>query len=84
MKVSKIRKAIVLIVAASTFALGCELIVDFDRTKIPVETIEAGGALDASSLDDANGGGTDSGTDSGVDAAETSTEDAGDGGDAQP
>ena len=37
MKASKIRKGVLFIVAASSFALGCELVVDFDRTKIPVE-----------------------------------------------
>jgi hypothetical protein len=37
MKVSSIRKGVVFVVMAGTFALGCELIVDFDRTKIPVE-----------------------------------------------
>jgi hypothetical protein len=75
-------------IATGLFAGGCELIVDFDRTKIPVETIEAGPALDASSLDDASTDPDTGTTDSGTDAAETSTAqdagDAGDGGDAQP
>ena len=37
MKVSKVRKGLMLVIAASALGLGCELIVDFDRTKIPVE-----------------------------------------------
>lgn len=37
MKVSKIRRGVLFVFVAGTFALGCELIVDFDRTKIPVE-----------------------------------------------
>ena len=38
MKITKITKAVVLL--AIPFAVGCELIVDFDRTKIPVEVSE--------------------------------------------
>ena len=42
MKISKIQKGLVLIsMSAGMFAVGCELIVDFDRTKIPVEITEA-------------------------------------------
>jgi hypothetical protein len=37
MKLRKIRKGIVLVVVAGALGLGCELIVDFDRTLIPVE-----------------------------------------------
>ncbi len=37
MKVSRIRKGVVFVVAAGALGLGCELIVDFDRTRIPVE-----------------------------------------------
>ncbi len=47
MKRARIRKGLVLISFASIFALGCELIVDFDRTKIPVETTETGAPGDA-------------------------------------
>jgi hypothetical protein len=47
MKIRKITSALVLVTAVSgAFALGCELIVDFDRTKIPVE--DAGVTTDAS------------------------------------
>ena len=39
MKISKIQKGLVLLtVISAMFAVGCELIVDFDRTQIPVET----------------------------------------------
>jgi hypothetical protein len=37
MKVSRIRKGILFAILVSGFGLGCELIVDFDRTRIPVE-----------------------------------------------
>jgi hypothetical protein len=43
MKISKIQKGLVLLtITAGVFAAGCELIVDFDRTKIPVETPDTG------------------------------------------
>lgn len=42
MRISKFQKGLVLLtVTAGMLAVGCELIVDFDRTKIPVETPEA-------------------------------------------
>src|SRR5687767_742216 len=38
MKITKIKKALVLVtIAAGALAVGCELIVDFDRTRIPVD-----------------------------------------------
>lgn len=37
MKVTNVRKGLVLVSMASALVLGCELIVDFDRTLIPVE-----------------------------------------------
>ena len=49
MKLRKVRNRIVLIAAAGTLALGCELIVDFDRTKISVEGTD--GATSDSSID---------------------------------
>jgi hypothetical protein len=49
MKIRKLRNRVLLIAAAGTFALGCELIVDFDRTKIPVEGTDA--ATSDSSID---------------------------------
>ncbi len=39
MTLTKIKKGLVLVTIA--LAVGCELIVDFDRTKIPVEVTEA-------------------------------------------
>lgn len=42
MKISKIQKGLALLtITAGVFAVGCELIVDFDRTKIPPEISEA-------------------------------------------
>lgn len=42
MKISKLQKALVLVtIASGALAVGCELIVDFDRTKIPAETVDA-------------------------------------------
>ena len=64
MKVHSLRKSLVLVIAASALAMGCELIVDFDRTKIPVEGTD--GAV----------GTTDGSVDSSV--PDTSTADAAD------
>lgn len=41
MKRTTIKHAVVLATLSSAFALGCELIVDFDRTRIPVEGTDA-------------------------------------------
>jgi hypothetical protein len=42
MKISKITQGLVLLaVSSSALALGCELIVDFDRTRIPIEAGDA-------------------------------------------
>jgi len=65
MKTIKVQKALILVsIAAGVLAAGCELIIDFDRTKIPVENVDAGGAIDAASLGD------------GATTADTGTEDA--------
>jgi hypothetical protein len=49
MKISRITKGLILLTAMTgTFAVGCELIVDFDRTKIPVEATPD--AADAASV----------------------------------
>ena len=48
MKVSRIRKGVVFVVAAGALGLGCELIVDFDRTKFPVEGSDATAGADSS------------------------------------
>jgi hypothetical protein len=81
MKISKIQKGLVLLtITAGVFAAGCELIVDFDRTKIPVEVNEA-------SIPDVNVPDTTSPTEAGSDAGDasdgsSSDDDAGDAGDA--
>ena len=90
MKLSTIRKSLILVFVASIGALGCELIVDFDRSQIPVETLDAttpdagGGAdtgTDAIAIADASDGGDATDTDAGNDA-DTDAGDAGDAGDA--
>jgi hypothetical protein len=47
MKLKKVKKALLLAIALSAFGLGCELIVDFDRSRIPVEGADATPAIDA-------------------------------------
>ena len=69
MKSSKIQKRLVLVtLVAGVFAAGCELIVDFDRTRIPVDVAEA-------SVTDSAVQETSSPDDAGDDAAD---DDAGD------
>lgn len=76
MKTIKVQKALILVsIATGVLAGGCELIVDFDRTKIPVETVDSGGLIDAASLGDGATPAEDSGNDAGVDSS--STNDAG-------
>lgn len=70
---NSIQKGLFLITIASATVLGCELIVDFDRTRIPVEQTEAG-PVDSSVVD--------TGTDTGVDASLTDAADAADAEDA--
>lgn len=82
MKINKIQKGLVLAsIAAGVLAAGCELVVDFDRTRIPVEVAEA-------SIPDANvsdspapveAGNEDAGTD--ADASDLGDADASDLGD---
>ena len=75
MKLSSIRKGVLFVFVGATFGLGCELIVDFDRTKIPVEGNDAAiGAGDAS-IDAPND--TSAPDTSMTDAAEASVQDAG-------
>jgi len=83
MKSRKITKALVLAsIAAGTFVAGCELVVDFDRTKIPVDLTEASvvdanvaetGVLIEAGSDDAGDAGdadiTDAATDADADAS---------------
>lgn len=80
MKISKIQKGLVFgVLSAMAFLAGCELIVDFDRTKIPVDTADVevpgeggspvdGGTDDATPGDDAGDAG-DASDDAPSDAA---------------
>lgn len=53
MKTRTLKRSLVLVtLAAGTLAIGCELIVDFDRSKIPVE-LPDGPVVDAAGGDDA-------------------------------
>ena len=71
MKITKIQKGLITItIAAGVFAAGCELIVDFDRTRIPVETVEAAA--------DANVSETGATTEAGADADAGEVTDAAD------
>jgi hypothetical protein len=58
---SPMKKAFVLALVSSMLALGCELIVDFDRTKIVGEDVPETGTPETSTPTDAT---TDTGTDS--------------------
>lgn len=76
MKITKIHKGLLLIAMASgAGAIGCELIVDFDRTRIPVDTTEAS-IPDTGPLPEAS---TDAPADAPVDGEADA--DPGDGGD---
>ena len=73
MKVSRLRKGLLFAIAASTLALGCELIVDFDRTKIPVDSTDGSVPTSDGSIDatlDTNQ--PDTSTADAADAADTS------------
>ena len=76
MKLSSIRKGLLFVVVASAFGLGCELIVDFDRTKIPVEGNDAAVVTDSSVDAPIDTSVAETGTDA-ADAADTSVADAG-------
>ena len=83
MKLSRIRKGVVLVVAAGALGLGCELIVDFDRTKIPVETNDGSVVTPEASVDATiDTGASDTGAVDAADAADTSVSDAADAADA--
>ena len=61
MKINRIQKALVLMtISVGVFAAGCELVVDFDRTKIPVELSDA--AIPDVSVPETNNTPSDSGT----------------------
>ena len=83
LKTTQLTKALILVtVVSGVLAAGCELIVDFDRTKIPVEPVDAG-LIDAAGFDE---GGIINPEDAGDGSTEAATEeagaDAGDAGDA--
>jgi hypothetical protein len=88
MKTRKLTHALLLFsLTCGAFGLGCELIVDFDRTKIPVP--DAGPTLDASTEGGAvpdgggavptEGGSPDAGEAGSTDAGEADAADAADG-----
>jgi hypothetical protein len=79
MKATNVRKAVLLIAAASAFALGCELLVDFDRTKIPAEGGDSATTPEASTPDAADASPEASASDadaSSTDASDADTSDA--------
>jgi hypothetical protein len=76
MKLSSIRRGVLFVVATATLGLGCELIVDFDRTKIPVEGNDAAIVTDASIDAPVDTSVADTSTND-ADAAETSVQDSG-------
>jgi hypothetical protein len=82
MKLSRIRKGVVFGILAATLGLGCELIVDFDRTKIPVEGNDGATATDATIDAPFDTSTPDTSTVDAADAAETSLPDAADAADA--
>ena len=82
MKVSRIRKGVVFVIAAGALGLGCELIVDFDRTKIPVEGSDAAAGTDSSVDASFDATQPDTSTADAVDAAVTDAADAADAADA--
>ena len=85
MKASSIRKGVVLAIAAGAFGLGCELVVDFDRTRIPVEQNDGAPGADSSidaSFDTSQPDTSTVDAADAADAAETSVSDAADEADA--
>jgi hypothetical protein len=60
MKIRRLKRTFVLVtIASATLAIGCELIVDFDRTTIPSDAVDATltdvAPPEASTPDDAGG-----------------------------
>ena len=83
MKFSRIRKGVVLVVVAGALGLGCELIVDFDRTKIPVEGSDSAAVGTDSSVEASfDVSQPDTSTTDAAAAADTSVTDAADAADA--
>lgn len=80
MTITKIQKGLVFtIISLGVFAAGCELIVDFDRTRIPIEVPETGASDAAPDSTTAPPDAAPDATTTDADAAPES--DAGDGGD---
>jgi hypothetical protein len=80
MKTMKNKTLLALLSGTSLIALlmGCELAVDFDRTKIPQAAIDAAPALDVVQPPAPDAAALDSGkTDAAPDASDASTEDGG-------
>lgn len=75
---TRVKKTFLFLLLAAMGGLGCELIVDFDRTKIPVDDA---GAVDAAPADATNDVVEDAPVDAPVDAPAEAASDAG-GGDA--
>ncbi len=82
MTFSRIRKGVVLVIAAGALGLGCELIVDFDRTRIPVEGSDSAVGSDSSVDASFDVSQPDTSTADAADAADTSIADAADAADA--
>lgn len=84
MKITKIKKGLVLVsIAAGMLAAGCELIVDFDRTRIPTDADAAVPGDASTPTGDASiptDGATSDASDAGdtTDASDAGSDDAGD------
>jgi hypothetical protein len=63
MNLKRAKRLLLLVIAMSAFGLGCELIVDFDRSRIPVEGADATPTIDATPDVTTDQGAQDSGTD---------------------
>lgn len=67
--IRSLKKVVLLATFASSFALGCELIVDFDRTRIPVEGGDATTADTGTPTADTGTSDTGTSTDAAAEAA---------------
>jgi hypothetical protein len=74
MKTTKIQRGFVLVTITAALTAGCELIVDFDRTRIPVVANEAavpdGSLLDATLPGEGGSDATTDASDAGEDATD--------------
>ena len=70
MKISKIKKGLVLVgILSGMLVAGCELIVDFDRTRIPVGTADVNVPDATPPVPTTDASPTDAGSDASTDAA---------------